>query len=421
VSLDGNLRVFSVTEIFQMLGMQRKSGLLTVEGPKDTITVGFLTGRVVSVESSSHPIENRLGSLLVKAGRLTEEELADVLETQKKRPVRLGQLLLAEERVRAEDLREAFRIQVHRIIFSAFAWTDGHFRFAPQSVVEHDPEVLPSLPTESILLEAARTFDELPLAEKKIRSNELVFRRAPDAHSLRLVYSAFENVEEGTLAVSKREAETWKWINGRRTVGEILDRAFLSDLDALKGISDLLDRGVIEEGPARDTQPSDVPPTARVRHFPVAAAALWLIVAALAAISVSFMPRNRLNLFLRPVSENVPARDLFKASSLARLLAVGRAVRVYYGSTGRYPRTLGDLVVSRVIDEDSLRDPYGRLYRYILRPEDGKFALYGRKASGEIDLDLAHEGQLAPVSEPRPLGPAPALSPERPPGVQVVR
>jgi hypothetical protein len=121
------------------------------------------------------------------------------------------------------------------------------------------------------------------------------------------------------------------------------------------------------------------------------------------------------------VSENVPVRDLFKASSLARLLAVGRAVRVYYGSTGRYPRTLGDLVVSGVIDEDSLRDPYGRFYRYILRLEDGKFALYGRNASGQIDLDLAHEGQLAPVSEPRPLGPAPALAPERPPGVQVVK
>jgi len=189
VSLDGNLRVFSLTDIFQMLGMQRKSGILTVEGPKDTIAVGFLTGRVVSVESSSHPLENRLGSLLVKAGLLSETQLAIVLETQKKRQDRLGRLLIAERLVRPEDLREAFRIQVQRIVFGAFGWTDGRFRFSPQAAVEHDEELFSPIATEAILLDAARTFDELPAAERKISSNELVFRRAGGAYALRLTTS----------------------------------------------------------------------------------------------------------------------------------------------------------------------------------------------------------------------------------------
>ncbi|HEY3169933.1 MAG TPA: DUF4388 domain-containing protein, partial [Thermoanaerobaculia bacterium] len=304
MSLDGNLRVFSLTEIFQMLGMQRKSGILTVEGPKDTITVGFLTGRVVSIESSSHPLENRLGSLLVKAGRLSEDELAGALEVQKKRQDRLGRLLLAEGIVRSEDLREAFRIQLYRIVFGAFGWTDGRFRFEPQSVVDHDPDLFPPTPTESILLEAARTFDELPAAEQKVPSDELVFRRAASAHALRLVTSNAGN-EEGALAVSKREAETWQWIDGRRTVGEIRERAFLSDLDVLKGISDLLDRGLIEEGHFRVT-PSVVRPAARPPRFSAAALLLWLAVIAGAAISISFVPRNPVNLFFRPISENVP-------------------------------------------------------------------------------------------------------------------
>jgi hypothetical protein len=148
---------------------------------------------------------------------------------------------------------------------------------------------------------------------------------------------------------------------------------------------------------------------------------LWLAVIAGAAISISFVPRNPVNFFFRPISENVPVRDLFKASSLARLLAIGRAVGVYYGSTGRYPRTLGQLVTAGILDEDSLRDPYGRFYRYILRADDGKFVLYGRTATGQIDLDLAHEGRLAPVSELRPVVSVPVASPERPTGVEVVR
>jgi hypothetical protein len=417
VSLDGNLRVFSVTEIFQMLGMQRKSGILSVEGPKDTVTIGFFNGRIVSVDSLSHPIEHRLGSLLVKAGLLSEEGLNRVLEVQQKRHERLGRLLLSHELVRVEDIREALRIQVHRIVFTAFGWTEGRFQFSPEAVVEQDAELFPPLPTESILLEAARTFDELPAAEQKFLSNDIVFHRTPDAFALRLVAGATS--EEGALPVSKREAETWKWIDGRRSVNDILERAFLSDLDALKGISDLLDRGLIEEGTIRET-PVVVAEPART-GFAFGVVGRWLPVLALAALSIYLAPRNRANVLLRSPAAKPPVRDLFQATSFARLQTVGRAVRVYYGSTGRYPKTLLDLVIGDVLEEDSLRDPYGRFYRSFLRPEDGKFTLYGRNAAGGIDLDLTHEGLLAPVSEVRPAGAAPATPVERPPGVSVVR
>ncbi len=416
MSLDGNLRVFSVTEIFQMLGMQRKSGILTVEGPKDTVTIGFFNGRVVSADSVLRPLENRLGSLLVKAGLLSEEGLMRALEDQKKRPERLGRLLLGLKLVQSDDLREALRIQVHRIVFTAFGWTEGRFQFSPQAVVEQDAELFSPLATESILLEAARTFDELPAAEQKFVSNDIVFRRASDAFALRLVTG--ESSEDGTLTVSKREAETWKWIDGRRSVNDILERAFLSDLDALKGISDLLDRGLIEEGALRESPLIAVEAPPRT-GFSIASIGRWLPLVAVAALSLSLVPRNRANLLLRSPTHKPPVRDLYQATSLARLQTVGRGIRVYYGSTGRYPKTLMDLVVGQVLEEDSLRDPYGRFYRYILRADDGKFALYGRNPDGGIDLDLVHEGQLAPVSEARPARLAPAAG--RSPGVEVVR
>ena len=418
MSLDGNLRVFSLTEILQMLGMQRKTGLLTVEGPKDTITLGFATGNVVSVESSSNPIENRLGTLLVKAGRLSAEDLSLALEKQKKGPERLGRLLLRQETVRKEDLREAFRIQIHGILFNAFGWTDGRFRFAPQGTVDHDPELFPPLATESILLEAARTFDEMPTAEQKIPSNDLVFRPVAGARSLKLASSGA--TEEGTMMVSKREAEVWKWIDGRRTVGEIRQRAFLSELDVLKGISDLLDRALIEEGSVRESAPV----AASRSPLPLGAIATWLPVIALAGASIFLMPRNPANLVLRPPRANATVASLVEAGSLAELSTLGRAVRVYHGSTGRYPRTLGELVAERVVPSTALKDAYGRSYRYILRPEDGKFAIYGRRPSGEIDLDLVHEGTLAPASEARPSAGAAPTAPigrDRPPGVHVVK
>ena len=96
------------------------------------------------------------------------------------------------------------------------------------------------------------------------------------------------------------------------------------------------------------------------------------------------------------------------------VVAVERAVRIYYDSTGRYPRSLEDLIVAGILPEDALRDPYGRFYRYILRAEDGKFGLYGHNARGQIDLDLSLERSLAPVSELRPAASRPIPQTERP-------
>jgi hypothetical protein len=151
----------------------------------------------------------------------------------------------------------------------------------------------------------------------------------------------------------------------------------------------------------------------------VSAIALWALLAGLIVLAARWIPRNPANLFLRPVTDQSLAADLLKAVSLNRAVSIERAVRIYYDSSGGYPKNLEDLVVSGIVGEDALRDPYDRFYRYILRAEDGKFGLYGHNAAGQIDLDLSLERSLAPVSELRPAPSRPAPKDTRP-GVLVV-
>jgi KDO2-lipid IV(A) lauroyltransferase len=178
MALEGTLRVFSLNDIFQVLGFQRKSGVLTVEGEEDTVAISFLSGQIVSADSSARRLEDRIGSLMVRAGRVSEEDLARVIEMQKQTHQRLGFLLIREGLVTPEDLRAALRLQILRIVFSAFRWTDGKFRFNQQSPVYYDTDHMAPVPTESVLMEAAQIQDEWPLLQKRIRSTEAVFRRA---------------------------------------------------------------------------------------------------------------------------------------------------------------------------------------------------------------------------------------------------
>ena len=417
MGLEGTLRVFSLNDIFQVLGFQRKSGVLTVEGEEDTVAISFLGGQIVSADSSARRLEDRIGSLMVRAGRVSEEDLARVIEMQKQTHQRLGFLLIRERLVTPEDLRAALRLQILRIVFSAFRWTDGKFRFNQQSPIDYDTDHMAPVPTESVLMEAAQIQDEWPLLQKKISSTDAVFRRAPGVENLRLV-TGTEDAGEGSLLVTRPEAETWRLIDGERSVAEIAERAFLSDFEVFKGTAGLLNRNLILEG--RSPIETPAAPAARpASRLTGPVLLLWGLAAGLLALAAYLLPRNPWNPLLHSPGETRELAEFLKSVSLARLVRIERAVRVYYDSSGKYPRSLEDLVAAGILEREEIRDPYRRPYRYILRPDNGRFGLYGRNARGEIDLDLSIERSLAPVSE---LYPAPARlrQVDRRPGVQVI-
>ncbi len=403
MGLEGTLAAFSVTDIFQALSMQKKTGTLTVESREDTIKISFLGGQIVSADSASRGLEESIGTLLVRSGRLAAEDLLRVRETQKETRRRLDLLLDRQKLVSSEILREALRLQIGRIVFAAFRCTEGRFRFRPEGVLEQDAALLFPIPADSLLMEAVQFLDEWPKLEKKVSSPDMVYRRTPGLENLRLVLSADET-GEGALLVSRREAEVWSWIDGRRRVEEILERAFLSDLDAYRALADLQDRNLIVQ--ERLQAPAGTQPDARDSWISARAIGLWALFLLIAALAVREVPGNPWNLFLHPPGERREAADLLKAVSLGRLGSIERALRVYYDSSGRYPKRVEDLLAAGVLAREAITDPYGRTYRYILRSEDGKFSLYGRNAQGNIDLDLSFERSLAPVSESRPAGKA---------------
>jgi len=418
MGLEGTLRVFSLTDIFQVLGLQRKSGVLTVEGEDDTVTISFLGGQVVAAESARHRLDNRIGHLLVRAGRIAEEQLTEILQLQKETQQRLGFLLIRDRLVTPEDLREALRLQILRIVFGAFRWTDGRFRFTQEGPIDYDADHMSPVPTESILMEAAQMLDEWPMLEQKVRSRHMVFRRAPGVEGLNLVTGS-EEQREGVLVVGKSEAETWRWVDGNRSVADILERAFLSEFDVYKGLAELVGRNLILEGrlaPVPSLEPAVSAP--RIRRSARNQILLWAALAALAALGYYLVPLNSWNVFLRRPSTRREVSDFLKSVSLERLASIERGVRVFYDSTGQYPKSLDDLVAAGILDEESTIDPYGRKYRYILRSDDGKFGLYGRNAFGQIDLDLSFDRTLAPVAELHPA--LQRRQQERRPGVQVI-
>src|SRR5262245_37280996 len=112
MALEGTLKDFSLADIFQLIGIQKKTGILTLKNDGEVVTVAFLNGAVVSADSLKKNLEDRLGTVLVKSGRISELKLREALRIQKETLQRLGYILVRGNFISHADLKEALRLQI---------------------------------------------------------------------------------------------------------------------------------------------------------------------------------------------------------------------------------------------------------------------------------------------------------------------
>ena len=90
MALQGTIKDFALPDIFQLIGLQRKTGVLTLKHGPETVTIKFLEGQVVEADMASESLENRIGTVLVRTGRISQPQLDEALGIQRSTLQRLG-------------------------------------------------------------------------------------------------------------------------------------------------------------------------------------------------------------------------------------------------------------------------------------------------------------------------------------------
>lgn len=423
MALEGTLKDFSLADIFQLIGLQRKTGVLTLRGKDDTVTVTFLDGKVVAADSLNRRLENRLGHVLLKTGVITNEQLNRALEIQRETLQRLGFILTHYGIITNDSLRDAIQLQTMGIIYRLFRWKDGDYHFSQETTIEYDKDNVVPISAESILMEGARMIDEWPIIEKRIRSYDMIFRKkasdqeivvvgAEDADEVDFEPAAGAKKKKGAggekIKISQEEKSIFTLVDGRATVADIVETSRLSEFDTNKALYELVTRDLIEEvrDPSKvsavDQQVVDQTAPVEIPPVPLP---LVLLALALALASLVTSVKNPLN-SLRPIPRKTSVvYETRKAISLQRIESIGDGIESYRLANGRLPAKLSDLVPFFVADE-LLRDPWGNAYKYLQRPE--KYLVIGFSADGRPDTDLflSHsiEAPLPEASVNRPRG-----------------
>ena len=421
MALSGTLKDFALPDIFQLIGMQRKTGLLTLESDRETVSVVFEQGMVVHADSTVRRLDDLLGNVLVRQGKMRQEILEEALAKQKVSMQRLGFILTSQGYIERADLTSALSEQVQQIVFRVFRWKSGNYHFDPSADTDYDRDNASPVSTDHILMEGIRRVDEWPIIEKRIPSLESVFRPLVPQKQIKIVdesvsgglADAFGNVESGDdnddhatseVVLNTQEAKIYKLVDGKRSITMIMEMTGLSDFDVCRTLFDFLDRNLVATA-AQERARTQRPAGPRVEDgAPSQALGLVGLVVVLALSAVGFAVSMgapfrvpSLQSFLLQESETIQ-----RSRDVAGMQRVVSALRAYYMAFGTYPTTLDDLVNATppLVSTDDLRGVGGEPFRYQTSAE--RVVLQAIGPSGEPYLSVVREILPEEITFPGP-------------------
>lgn len=237
MAIEGPLRELGIHDVFQLLDLSRKTGRLRVTSllRDNEGAVYFDNGRVVAalIRSNPHP----LGTLLMRAGKVAEGDLARAraMQAAAGQPRRLGEILVSIGALAPKELERQVRLQVEAVVFELMSWREGHFSYSEGLLGEIPVDALTSISTESLLMEGARRIDEWARIAHKVPHLDMVPALA-----------AIDELHPSLLDLLPHEWEVLSLIDGRADLRTIATSLGTSDFDVARIAYGLLSTGVIE-------------------------------------------------------------------------------------------------------------------------------------------------------------------------------
>src|SRR4029079_10634065 len=141
MSFKGDLSTIGLGEVFQMISMSQKEGTLIVQDTESRKCVFFgVSG--VQLLSSGRRKGMKIGDMLVRAGKVTEDQLQDALENGRIQKKKVGEVLVESGVVAEDEIKKIVREQIEEEIYDLFLWKKADFEYVEGPAAEDlkDPD-----------------------------------------------------------------------------------------------------------------------------------------------------------------------------------------------------------------------------------------------------------------------------------------
>ncbi len=266
MTLQGNLKDFSTSQILNLINLAQKSGTLTIfanvpDNPEEigqptSVTTSTSLKRARIVFQQGKPVLSMvevrdLVALLRRTGKLSPMQAHWIQNRLKDVNEKAQALLLIEgDFVTKADILEAFTEQLKEDIHTVLMWTDGSFLFEEQTPTLDD-HITVSVDLGDVLVEHGSHVREVLRMTQELPNLSATLRFTPD-------------VDE-RLQHTRLSARAWRVISSIKPGVSIRQIARQNQMDAMevrRVVISLLQAGVVELGdPVKGEEVEALPPS----------------------------------------------------------------------------------------------------------------------------------------------------------------
>jgi len=237
MALLGTLKGFGVTEIFQLISQQMKTGSLSLSSSKANVMITFENGIIVGITSDKWEMDPR-ADLLLKAGYINEKELKAAFENEKKTSEAWHEILISKGQLKKVLLDKATNVIIKQNLLEVFQWREGGYRFEDWNI-ESGSMLSCHVPIEGAILDTLRIIDEWPTIKQKI----------PPVEDCPVSIMPLTEEIVRYYGLTEVDMHIYDLIDEKRTVEKIVRESLEPPFEALSSLVRLIDIGLVEVFP----------------------------------------------------------------------------------------------------------------------------------------------------------------------------
>ena len=235
---NGSLEQVLLFDLYRQIYLTRQTGTLELSGGARVRRIIFRNGSVTFATTNLD--SERLGQLLLAENRITREVLESAVD-ETRSGKRFGQVLVGHGVMGTAELDEYLRRHQSELAISALGMTRGTFRFS-ETLPEEYEDVFIDMSTADIIIEGTRRIQEPAVVQKLLGDPDRLLQVAVDP--LLRFQSISLNAQEGYL-LSRFERPM--------SIAEVCRMSALGETPTLRSLLGFVLAGILEYADASET------------------------------------------------------------------------------------------------------------------------------------------------------------------------
>ncbi|MCK4350434.1 MAG: DUF4388 domain-containing protein [Candidatus Krumholzibacteria bacterium] len=232
MALEGNVKDFGLSEIFQLIALQKKSGMLSVTAD-ETTAIYFKDGQIISTRDRRSQLRDPFKDYLINYGFLERSEIERIESIQSETKMDLTDILIREKFFSEDELGVIYFDQIQETLQEVLNWPKSYYKFNIGNQLLQGVQSHASIKVEGVLMESMRRIDEYPELLRIFTSEKMAVKR-------------LDMPQEKPPKLDRQEEFIYELLEEETRIETLIATAKMARFCTYEALKNLLEKGLLE-------------------------------------------------------------------------------------------------------------------------------------------------------------------------------